>query len=125
MSLLLIFSFLLLDFSVHSARAAMISTETAVATAAQQGNHDRVTSFLGRADVQQAMVEQGVDPSEALRRVDSLSDAEVARLAKTIDQLPAGAGGVGAVVGAAVLVFVILLVTDLLGLTHVFPFVNR
>jgi hypothetical protein len=56
--------------------------------------------------------------------VASLSPAELTQMANSMDQLPAGSGGVGAVVGAAVFVFVVLLITDLLGLTHVFPFVN-
>jgi hypothetical protein len=39
--------------------------------------------------------------------------------------MPAGGDGVGAVVGAVVFIFVVLLITDLLGLTHVFSFINR
>jgi hypothetical protein len=38
--------------------------------------------------------------------------------------LPAGGSAVGAIVGAAVLIFVILLITDILGFTNVFSFVN-
>jgi hypothetical protein len=30
-----------------------------------------------------------------------------------------------ALIGAAVLIFLVLLITDLLGLTHVFPFVHH
>jgi len=56
--------------------------------------------------------------------VDSLSNEELANLANSIDQLPAGGSAVGVIVGAALLVFIILLITDLVGLTHVFPFVN-
>jgi hypothetical protein len=41
-----------------------------------------------------------------------------------MDQLPAGGDGIGTIVGAAVLVFLILLITDILGFTHVFPFVK-
>jgi hypothetical protein len=64
----------------------------------------------------------GVDPAEARARVDSLSDAEVSRLAEAIRQDPAGAGALGTVVGAIVLIFLVLLVTDILGFTKVFPF---
>lgn len=48
----------------------------------------------------------------------AMSDAEVAQLADRVDQAPAGAG----VVGILVAVFVVLVVTDLLGWTSVFPF---
>ena len=44
--------------------------------------------------------------------------AEAAQMADRLDEMPAGAS----VVGALFAVFVILLVTDILGLTNVFPF---
>ena len=54
-----------------------------------------------------------------------MSDDEVAQLAERIDSMPAGQGAVGAVIGAAVLIFIVLLITDLLGFTSVFPFTNK
>ena len=125
MSFLLIFSFLLLDLSAHNARAALVTTESAVQAVRQQGDRARAAAFLGRDEIRQAMVGQGIDPKEAAARLDTLSDAEVSRIAEVLDQLPAGGDGIGAVVGAAVLIFIVLLITDILGLTHVFSFVNR
>lgn len=124
MSLLLIFSFVLLDFSVQSAWARMIDTSTVIAVQQDSAQRERVAAFLGRDDVQQILVQHGVNAVEAQQRVASLSDVELSRIAGQIDQLPAGGDGVGAVVGAVVLIFLVLLITDLLGLTHVFPFVN-
>ncbi len=124
-SLLLVFAFLLLDFSVHTATAKMIDTNTVIAVQKDQANRERVAAFLGREDVQQVMVRHGVDVTEAQKRVASLSDAELLRISQTMDQLPAGGGAVGTIVGAALLIFLVLLVTDLLGLTHVYPFVTH
>ncbi len=42
-----------------------------------------------------------------------------------IDQLPAGGDGLGVIVGAAVLIFPVLLITDVLGVTDIFPFVKK
>jgi UPF0716 family protein affecting phage T7 exclusion len=42
-----------------------------------------------------------------------------------IESMPAGGNAVGIIVGAILLVFIILLITDLLGLTNVFPFVKK
>ncbi len=101
------------------ASAGMVATDTAIATAAR----DRIDSVLERADVRAQLETRGVSPAEVKARVAALSDAEAAQLAHQIDSLPAGAdGGVGAIVGALVLVFLILLITDLLGWTKVFPF---
>jgi len=124
-SLFLVFTFLLLDFSVQTAKAQMIATNTVIAAQKQQANRERVTAFLGRNDVQQVMVQHGVAAAEAQKRVASLSDSELAKISRAMEQLPAGGDGVGAVIGAFLFVFVVLLITDLLGLTHVFPFVTH
>ncbi len=71
------------------------------------------------------MVAFGVDPEEARTRVASLSDREIGQIAGQIDRLPAGQGVIVALIGAALFVFLVLLITDLLGLTHVFPFVRH
>ena len=124
-SFFLIFSFLLLDFSVQTAKAQMIGTSTVIAAQKQEANRERVTAFLRRDDVQQVMVQHGVSTVEAQKRVASLSDAELTQLSRAMEQLPAGGDGVGSVIGAVVFIFLVLLITDLLGLTHVFPFVTH
>ena len=48
-----------------------------------------------------------------------LTDTEVARIDQHLDQLPAGGSSV---IGALVFIFVLLLITDILGFTKVFPF---
>lgn len=123
-SFFLVFSFLLLDLSVQAAKAQMIDTDTVIAVQKGETDRERVTAFLGREDVQQVMVRHGVDAVEAQKRVASLSGAELAKISQAMEQLPAGGDGVGAVIGAAVLIFLVLLITDILGFTHVFSFVR-
>jgi len=101
-----------------SAQAGIVSTEEVISTEAAVANLDRVSSFLARQDVQQALQEQGISAQAAVDRVKAMSDEEVAALAGRVDQAPAG----GSVLGILFTVFVILLVTDILGLTKVFPF---
>lgn len=79
----------------------------------------RVLAVLDRADVAAGLQEHGLSADQARERVAALTDAEVEQLAHTIDTAPAGAGSV---VGVLVFIFVLLLVTDILGLTKVFPF---
>lgn len=80
--------------------------------------HAQLHAALDREDLAAKLAAHGV-PLEAVRsRVDALTDAEAAEWAARIDSAPAGAG----VVGTLFTVFVILLVTDILGLTKVFPF---
>jgi hypothetical protein len=110
------------------AQAALITTDRVIGDqAGDDAQHERrkVDAFLQRQDVRDQMVAFGVDPQEAQTRVASLSDREIRQIAGQIDRLPAGQGVFVALIGAAVFVFVILLITDLLGLTHVFPFVRH
>jgi hypothetical protein len=102
------------------AHAVLIGTEQLLHrdTAARA----KIDAFLARAQVRRELAARGVDPADVQARVAALSDEEAGRLAVRIDQLPAGGDGLGDVLGALVLVFVILLITDLLGWTKVFPF---
>ena len=89
-------------------------------------NVSGLTAFLNREDVQQVMAKHGVDAAEAQKRVASLSDSELTKVSQAMEQLPAGGdSAIGIIVGAAIFIFVVLLITDLLGLTHVFPFVSH
>ena len=110
---------------IDAAHAALVTTGQAIEAGAAEGERDRVAAFLAREDVREQMVALGVDPVEAVNRVAGLSDAEVRQIAGHLDQLPAGQSAVGAVIGAALFIFLVLLITDLLGLTNVFPFVRR
>lgn len=101
-----------------SAHAGLVSTEQALVTVAGDTHRSKVSEFLAREDVRQALTQQGVSADEAIERVRAMSDAEVAALADRVDNAPAGAG----VIGVLFTVFVILLVTDILGFTKVFPF---
>lgn len=98
--------------------AAIVTTEEAVASSGMSGERERIASFLSRDDVRKSLEAQGVDPQAAIERVATLSDQEVQQLATRIDNAPAG----GNILGILFTVFIVLLVTDILGLTKVFPF---
>jgi hypothetical protein len=124
-SVIVIVSLITATFGLSRGEAAMVGTEMLLRSAQHQQAAARIEEFLDRQEVQAALVSQGVKPEEAKARVASLSDAEVERIAGIVDSLPAGGDGIGAIVGAALLIFLVLLITDILGLTHVFPFVNH
>ena len=106
---------------VSSARAGVIGA-AAVAEAAEPTTADaraRLASHLDRADVAAALSARGVDSADVRARVAALTDAEAAQLQQQIDSAPAGASDI---VGTIVFIFVLLLITDVLGFTKVFPF---
>ncbi|MGY4828431.1 PA2779 family protein [Sphaerotilaceae bacterium SBD11-9] len=105
--------------------AGLISTEqvaesVGLRSAADERAH--LLAVLERDDVAALLAERGVSIEQARSRVQALTDAEAVRLAAEIDKAPAGASEL---VGTLILVFVILLFTDILGFTHIFPFVTK
>jgi hypothetical protein len=108
-----------------AAHAAMVTTDQAIEGQAIASDRERVMQFMTREDVRKQMEVLGVDPDEAIQRAAGLSDSEVQEIAGRMDMLPAGKGAIGVIIGAAVLIFLVLLITDLLGLTDVFPFVKK
>jgi hypothetical protein len=104
--------------------AAMVPTEVTIYQIKAQDARDHLKTLISKNDIKKSLISQGIDPMEAKARVDSLSDSEVIEAAKKIEQLPAGGGAFGAVIAASVIVFLVLLITDILGYTDVFPFVK-
>lgn len=100
------------------AHAGIVSTDDAISAEASSLNRAYVAGFLLRADVSKVLQEQGISLDAALERVKGMTDSEVALLAGRIDKAPAG----GEILGLIFTVFLVLLVTDILGLTKVFPF---
>lgn len=107
---------------VHSAQATLVGTEQVAAAegvVSAAAQRERVNELLTRADVAAALQERGVDMTQAQARIAALTDAEVAHLAHTLDTAPAGASDV---LGTIVFIFLLLLLTDILGFTKIFPF---
>ncbi len=106
----------------QAAPTALISTEQAAAAlqaAPRSEAHARLQSALNRADLGAMLQARGVSADELRARVDALTDAEAQQMVAQIDQAPAGASDI---VGVLFTIFIVLLVTDILGLTKVFPF---
>lgn len=114
---LLIASFLPLP--LPTAYAALVTTDQVFS--GEREARERISAFLNRQEVQAQLQQYGVSADEAKARVNALADDEAKSLAGKLDTLPAG-GVVGEILGAALIVFIVLLITDILGFTKVFPF---
>jgi hypothetical protein len=93
------------------AQAAMLATDG--------GQRGEINRLLERADVQSRLEAHGVRAADVKARIAAMTDDEVAQVAARIDSLPAGGEGI---IGALLIVFIVLLITDILGFTKVFPF---
>jgi len=118
---LVVVGLLALSLHIPAAHASMIGTEAVIDSAQVQQDRARLHAVLNRDDVKAELIARGVDPAQVQARVDSLNDQEVQTLAAKMDQMPAG----GDILGVAVFLFLVLLITDILGFTNIFPFVKH
>jgi len=104
-----------------SVNAVMITSTDLVAQQQDQQARDRLLQLLERQEVKDALMERGVDPAMAAQRVSSMTADEVRVMNQKMDELPAG----GDFLSVVVFVFLVLLFTDIMGWTDVFPFVKK
>ena len=120
---ILVVSMCSLGLPVPVAQAELVATDRIEgAGQAWLPARERLGALLDRTDVRAALEHHGVSAEDARARVNALSDDEVERLAARFDSLPAAGNGFESVLWIGFLVFVILLVTDILGFTKVFSF---
>jgi hypothetical protein len=109
-----------MNLPVQSVFAVMVGTETVLVNNQDRQNvRESVRVFLDRKDIQSLLSAGGIDPGEAKKRVDSLSDAEVRQIADKIEQLPAGRSFSGTLVYLAIIALLVLLITEMLGYTDI------
>ncbi|WP_126790958.1 PA2779 family protein [Aliidiomarina haloalkalitolerans] len=89
---MLLSSFALTTAVVPTAQADIVSTADVVAEQQSGWNRAQLVEQLHRDEVREQLVRYGVNPDDAIARVDALTDAEVLELTAHLDELPAGAG---------------------------------
>lgn len=99
-----------------AAEAGLVATQAALALEQRQDRLERINSALLRNDVRAEMLRLGVAPSQVQARLAALTDQELQQIAGELDALPAG-GNVVAVIGV---VFIVLLILELVGVTDIF-----
>ncbi len=118
----LMLSVLCMSIWTPVAQATLITSEQVADSQAAQNNRERVREFFDRADVQTQLQARGISADSAKTRVDMMTDNEIASINGHLDSLPAGGTDI---LGFFLLIFIILLITDILGLTNVFTFVRH
>jgi hypothetical protein len=110
-------SILLTLTPLMTAQAAMVGTDTLLESAQTR---DSLQQLLSREAAQQQLLALGVDPEWVASRTDSLSDSELARINQGIEHLNAG----GDVLGILLVIFIVFVITDVIGATDIFPFIH-
>ena len=119
-SRIVILSMLAMGLPLQPAFAGIVETDQAVSHELATQDRVKINAFIDRKDVLAQLEEQGVTAGDAKARVTALTDDEVHKIAGKLNQLPAG----GDIIDALLFVFIVLLITDILGFTKVFPFTH-
>ncbi len=118
-SRMVIISMLTMGLPQQYAFAAMVETEQTISNELAGQDRAKIMAFIDRDDVLAQLQQRGVTAGEAKARVNAMTNDEAHNIAGKLDQLPAGGSDF---LGALLFVFIVLLVTDILGFTKVFPF---
>lgn len=109
----------MLVLGMSQASAAVFSSEQVIANQQFNFNKQQVLSYVDSAEVQNKLIELGVSPADAKQRIANMTAEELSALNSQMNEMPAGG-----IVGVVVTVLVVVVVTDLMGLTDVYPFIN-
>ncbi len=113
-------SLLLICAPISQAQAAIIANAQLIDQVQQANDKDVLLQTINRVDVQEQLLGMGVNTAELENRISQMTQQEIAQLNQQINDLPAG----GDVLGIIVLIFIIFIITDVIGATDIFPFIH-
>lgn len=105
--LTLVISFTLTELPMMKAEARLITTQEAALGFDRAHSQGTVENFMARSDVQDKLIELGVDPIDAQKRIASLSDSDVKKLETEIEKSTV-AGNIGGILVIVLLVILII-----------------
>jgi Family of unknown function (DUF6627) len=108
-----------MGFVTLPVQAAMVTTPDVLQSQQTEYDRQQLVELLDREDVQKQLLDYGVAPEQVKDRVSKMTDAEVAQLNEQIADMPAGG-----ILGAILLIFVVFIITDVIGATDIFSFVH-
>lgn len=110
----------LMSMSFTSAQAAMISNDVIINHVQQGHAKTELLQTINRSDVKQQLLNLGVNPENIESRIELMTPEEIAQLNQQIEELPAG----GDVLGVLLVIFIVFVITDIIGATDIFPFIK-
>ena len=116
----ILLSITLMSMSLTSAQAAMISNDQVINHAQHNSTRTELLQTINRADVKEQLFNMGVNAEDIESRIKLMTHEEIAQLNQQIDELPAG----GDVLGVILIVFIVFVITDVIGATDIFPFIK-
>jgi hypothetical protein len=104
-----------------SAQAAIVDNDALLAETPAQHTRDSLQQLFEQDQVRAQLQALGVSPEWANERARTLTDAELARINNGTGQLEAGSDSV---LGVLLVIFIVFVITDIIGATDIFPFIH-
>ncbi len=106
---------------VMSAQAAIVDNDALLAETPTQHTRDSLQQLFMQDQVREQLQALGVSPEWASERARTLTDADLARINNGAGQLQAGGESV---LGVLLVIFIVFVITDIIGATDIFSFVH-
>ena len=110
----------LISMTFSSSQAAMIANDVVISQSQHHSARAELMQTVQREDVRQQLLNMGVDPAAVESRINLMTHEEIAQLNQQIEELPAG----GDVLGVLLIIFIVFVITDVIGATDIFPFIK-
>ena len=113
-------SLLLICAPISQAQAAIISNAQLIDQVQLANNKEALLQTINRVDLQEQLLVMGVTTVDIESRINQMTQQEIAQLNQQINELPAG----GDVLGIILIIFIVFVITDVIGATDIFPFIH-
>ena len=114
-------SILLALMPMLPAQAAMIGNEQIINQGLSVQTRDNLRQLFEQDTARQQLQAWGVSPDQLQSRIDSLTDTELVRINRHVDELNAGGNSI---LGILLVIFIVFVITDVIGATDIFPFIH-
>ena len=119
-TLALLLSISLFSLTISQSHAAVVANNQLIHPTQFAMDKDSLLQSINKNNVQEQLKNMGVASADIKNRIEQMTHEEIAQLNEQINELPAGSGALGAIL----LVFVIFVITDVIGATDIFPFIH-
>jgi len=114
-------SLLLVMLPLLPAQAAMVANDRIISEQQAALDSESILAMLDQEVTRQQLESWGINPEMARERINSLTGEELANLNRQLNELKAGGDSV---LGVLLIIFIIFVITDVLGATDIFPFIH-
>lgn len=114
-------SLLLVMLPLLPAQAAMVDNHRIISEQSATLDRAAILEILDQQVTMEQLETWGVNPEMARERINNLTGEELANINRQLDELKAGGDSI---LGILLIIFIVFVITDVIGATDIFPFIH-